>query len=94
MERRTSPRYPAPLSLTAQPVNEELAKTGEPLQATAIGLSASGLHFMSTTPLLSDWEVISMNSADRQVSIFANRVRLNRDATDYQIAVQFIRMLA
>lgn len=94
MERRTSPRYPAPLTLTALPVNEELAKTGEPLQATAIDFSASGLRFLSIAPLLSDWAVISMNSADRQVCIFAKRVRLSRDGTDYEIAVQFIRMLA
>jgi len=75
-------------------VNEELDKTGDPLQATGVDLSASGLRFTSTTPLLSDWAVISMDSADRKVNIFAKRVRLKRDGADYQVAVQFVRLLA
>jgi len=94
MERRGSPRYPAPLSITAQPVNQELDAAGEHIQATGINLSASGLLFTSSGPLLSDWAVISMDSADGQLNFLAKRIRLRRDGADYEIAVQFIRILA
>lgn len=46
-ERRRSPRFPVQVEVTCRCLNDQFHRLGEPIDATALNISASGIQFVS-----------------------------------------------
>lgn len=94
--RRSSPRTPVRLVLTALPVSSEREPLGERLDAVTIDISRGGALFVSDHPLLSDLTIVEVTAADsdQTIRLLAERIRCKRNGSMFEIGVRFVEKLS
>lgn len=93
--RRGSPRLPAQLVVSVQPVSARREPLGAALDAVSIDLSQGGVCFVSDHPLLADLATVELLAAgsDQSIRVLAERIRCRRVGGMFEIAVRFVEKL-
>ena len=93
--RRSSPRIPVCLVVTAQPVSGQREPLGDLLNAVTVDISRGGASFVSDHPLLSDLAILEIVAAesDQTIRLLAERIRCRRNGAMFEIAVRFVEKL-
>ena len=94
--RRRSPRLPAHLVVTMQPLTSHRAPLGPLIDGVAVDLSQGGVCIVSDHPLLSDLALVEMQAAssDQTVKLMARRIRCRRKGPMFEIALRFLEKIA
>jgi hypothetical protein len=94
--RRRSPRLPAHLVVTIQPLTSQRVPLGPLIDGVAVDLSQGGVCIVSDHPLLSDFALVEMQAAstDQTVRLLARRIRCRRKGPMFEIAMRFVEKIA